>query len=147
MDVKLSKVIAVIAVAIVFAAAVATASGAAVNSVTPSTNDINRTNGWAHVDVLQVTTGHPNAITVRFTSTRSLTSCFEYRTNSGRSQVLTENGGQNYNSAVTDGLYSYVCVKNSTQDVTIATPQRVEIRMVFGAERDERFDWTRFNAN
>ena len=141
---KRSSVVAAIAVAFLFVAMIGTASGAIVNSVTPTTNDINRVNGWAHVDVLQVTQGHPGSITFRFTSTRNLYSCFEYRTNSGRSQVIAENGGLNYNSAVTDGLYPYVCVKNSTQDVTIATPQRVEIRMVFGAETDERFDWTRF---
>jgi hypothetical protein len=144
--VKGSKVVAAIAVALVSVAMMGTATGAVVNSVTPSTNDINRVNGWAHVDVLKVDQGQPRSMTFRFTSTRDFYSCFEYRTNSGRSQVLTENGGLNYNSSVTDGLYPYVCVENSTQDVTITTTQRVEIRMVFGAETNERFDWTRFSA-
>jgi hypothetical protein len=144
--VKISKFVAVIAVAFAITAMIGTSSGAAVNAVTPSTNDINRVNGWAHVDVVSVNQA-PRSITFRFVSTRSFYSCFEYRTNSGRSQVIPENGGVNYNGQITDGLYPYVCVSNSTQVLTIATNQRVEIRMVFGAETDERFDWTRFNAN
>jgi hypothetical protein len=144
--VKISKFVAVIAVAVALTAMIGTSSGAAVNAVTPSTNDINRVNGWAHVDVVSVNQA-PRSITFRFVSTRPFYSCFEYRTNSGRSQVLAENGGVNYNGQVTDGLYRYVCVNNSTQVLTITTNQRVEIRMVFGAETDERFDWTRFNAS
>ena len=143
---KISKYFAVIALAFASVFIVGTASGAVVNGITPSTNDMNRANGWAHVDVLQVTQGQPRSITFKFISTRNFYSCFEYRTNSGRSQVVTENGGVNYNTQVTDGLYPYVCVKNSTQTMTIMTAQRVEIRMVFGAETDERFDWTRFSA-
>jgi hypothetical protein len=145
---KISKLVGVLVVVLAFTAMVGTSTGsAAVNSVTPSTNDLNRANGWAHVDLLEVTQGHPNQMTFAFVSTRNFYSCFEYRTTSGRSQVITENGGVNYNSQVTDGLYPYVCVNNNTQQVTIATTQRVEIRMVFGAETDERFDWTRFDAN
>lgn len=72
-----------------------------VNAVTPSTNDANRTNGWAHVDEVSVARGE---VTLRFISTRAFASCFEYRTDGDTSQVLAEHGGANYNPAVTDGL-------------------------------------------
>ena len=51
---KITKVFAVITLALALTGMIGTASGAAVNAVTPSTNDINRTNGWAHVDVVLV---------------------------------------------------------------------------------------------
>jgi hypothetical protein len=115
---------------------------AAVNSVTPSTNDINRANGWAHVDV---TVGAGSA-TLTFITTRNFLSCFEVRTDGDTSEVLTENGGVNYNTDVHDGLYPYYCVRNSTMTATVSATSYVEVRMVFGAERDERFDWTRFDV-
>lgn len=118
-------------------------ASAAVNAVTPSTNDINRTNGWAHVD--QLSQG-PGTTDLQFISTRSFYSCLEYRTDGDTSQILSENGGVNYNPFVTDGLYPYVCENNSSQTLTIAAKKYVEVRMVFGAETDERFDWTRFDV-
>ncbi|MEX0918467.1 MAG: hypothetical protein WDZ85_00645 [Candidatus Paceibacterota bacterium] len=117
--------------------------GADVNAVTPSTNDINRTNGWAHVNQVSVGVGTTN---LEFVSTRSFWSCFEYRTDGDTSQILETNGGDNYNPAVTDGLYPYVCVNNETKTKTIEANEYVEVRMVFGAETDERFDWTRFDV-
>jgi hypothetical protein len=117
---------------------------AAVNSVTPSTNDINRTNGWAHVNVVDVGPGYTE---LEFVSTRSFFSCFEYRTDGDTSEILAENGGNNYNPDVTDGLYPYLCVNNNTATRTIYADEYVEVRMVFGAERDERFDWTRFDVD
>lgn len=116
---------------------------AAVNAVTPSTNDANRTNGWAYVDQLSQTVG---ATDLKFISTRGFYSCFEYRTDGDTTQVLSENGGVNYNTSVTDGLYPYVCESNSNETLTIHANQYVEVRMVFGAETDERFDWTRFDV-
>jgi len=59
---------------------------------------------------------------------------------------VTTNGGVNYNPLVTDGLYPYRCVNNSTSTVTVSADGYVEVRMVFGAEADERFDWTRFDV-
>ena len=116
---------------------------------TPSTNDINRTNGWAHVDV----TVGPGSATMTFITTRNFYSCFEYRTDGDTSQILTENGGVNYNTVILDGLYPYGCVTGGslsvpvTKTVTVScVAAYVEVRMVFGAERDERFDWTRFNV-
>ena len=119
-------------------------AAAAVNAVTPSTNDINRTNGWAHVDQLSHGVGTTD---LQFISTRGFASCFEYRTDGNTNQILSENGGVNYNPLVTDGLYPYVCENNSSQTLTIHANSYVEVRMVFGAEADERFDWTRFNVD
>ena len=118
-------------------------ASAAVNAVTPSTNEINRTNGWAHVDQLAQGIGTTE---LQFISTRAFYSCFEYRTDGDTSQVLSENGGNNYNTLVTDGLYPYVCLNNDTATRTIVADEYVEVRMVFGAETDERFDWTRFEV-
>jgi len=119
-------------------------AGAAVNSVTPSTNDTNRINGWAHVNVVEVGPGYAE---LEFVSTRSFWSCFEYRTDGNTSEILTENGGINYNTDVTDGLYPYLCLNNNTTTQKISADEYVEVRMVFGAERDERFDWTRFDVD
>ncbi len=115
---------------------------AVVNAVTPSTNDQNQLNGWAYVDV----TPGIGEVTADFISTRNFYSCFEYRTDGDTSQVLSENGGNNYNTLVTDGLYPYVCEKSNDQSMIIPAYEYVEVRMVFGAETDERFDWTRFDV-
>ncbi|HQA64192.1 MAG TPA: hypothetical protein PK085_03780, partial [bacterium] len=58
--------------------------GAEVNSVTPSTNDLNRTRGWAHVNQLSAGIGTTN---LQFVSTRGFLSCFEYRTDGDTGQV------------------------------------------------------------
>ncbi len=109
------------------------------SSHAPSTNDANRTLGWAHVNQTDVQIGET---TLEFVSTRSFYSCFEYRTDGDTSQA----SGPNPNLEVTDGLYPYVCVNNSTETRTIEADEYVEVRMVFGAEKDERFDWTRFEV-
>jgi hypothetical protein len=119
------------------------AAFAAQNAVTPSTNDINRTNSWAHVDQLSM---GPGTTDLQFISTRAFYSCFEYRTDGDTSQRIAANGGNNYNTLVTDGLYPYYCQSNSSSIHTISANAYVEVRMVFGAETDERFDWTRFDV-
>ena len=108
-----------------------------------STNDANRSLGWAHVNEVGVDIGE---VTLEFISTRSFWSCFEYRTDGDTSQVISENGGVNYNTDITDGLYPYYCQNNNGRTVTIDAHSYVEIRMGFGAESDERFDWTRFDV-
>jgi hypothetical protein len=118
-------------------------AGGAVNAVTPSTNDLNRTNGWAHVDQLSRGIGTTD---LQFISTRAFFSCFEYRTDGDTNEILAENGGNNYNTLVTDGLYPYTCRNNNSETRTIEADEYVEVRMVFGAETDERFDWTRFDV-
>lgn len=109
------------------------------SSHAPSDNDTNRTNGWAHVNV---TAGIGDA-TLEFVSTRAFASCFEYRTDGDTTQKIADD---NYNAAVTDGLYPFECVNNSTEVITLEADAYVEVRMVFGAESDERFEWTRFDV-
>lgn len=115
-------------------------ANADINAVTPSTNDLNRTNGWAHVDQLSMGVGTTD---LQFISTRPFYSCFEYRTDGDTSQKIDDT---NYNAGITDGLYPYFCQNNNSSTHTIAANQYVEVRMVFGAEGDERFDWTRFDV-
>ena len=127
---------------VIAAAMVVSIAGAAladVNPVTPSTNDINRTNNWAHVDLVATNVG---SVDVEFISTRGFYSCFEYRADGDTSQ----SSGVNYNPAITDGLYPFTCVRNETVPMTLSANEYVEVRMVFGAETDERFDWTRFDV-
>ncbi|HNP74997.1 MAG TPA: hypothetical protein PKL09_01385 [bacterium] len=114
--------------------------GAEVNSVTPSTNDLNRTRGWAHVNQLSAGIGTTN---LQFVSTRGFLSCFEYRTDGDTGQKISDT---NYNTNITDGLYPYYCENNSSSTHTFTANHYVEVRMVFGAETDERFDWTRFDV-
>lgn len=123
--------------------ALAVPASAEQNAVTPSTNAINEANGWAHFEV--VTTGI-GQVTVDFISTRAFVSCFEYRGDRDTSEQLAENGGENFNSLVTDGLYPYTCVRANTVRRILDADEFVEIRMVFGAESDERFDWTRLDV-
>jgi len=102
---------------------------------TPSTNDTNRTNGWAHFNVLDVRVGE---VDVELVSTRPFASCFEFR-----SDDEPPTGAANFNTDIHDGLWDFECVNNSTVARTLSADSHVEIRMVFGAEGDERFDWTR----
>lgn len=118
---------------------------AEVNAVTPSTNDINRTNGWSHVDAAPKV----GEVELTFIQPRYFVACFEYRTDGDTSQMTSPN---NYNTGITDGLYPYFCLDNRgntstmTRVETIPANEYVEVRMVFGGERDERFDWTRFDV-
>jgi hypothetical protein len=113
---------------------------AEVNSVTPSTNEINKANGWAHVNQISQSVGETD---LQFVSTRNFYSCFEYRTDGDTSQKISDT---NYNSGITDGLYPFFCLNNNEITETILADEYVEVRMVFGAESDERFDWTRFDV-
>jgi hypothetical protein len=117
-----------------------TSAFADINAITPSTNDINRTNGWAHVNVLDVGLGY---IQLEFVSTRGFLSCFEYRTDGDTSQKTSDT---NYNTDITDGLYPFYCQNNNSSIHTFNANEYIEVRMVFGAEKDERFDWTRFDV-
>jgi hypothetical protein len=112
---------------------------AVVNDVFPSTNDANRPLGWAHVDQVSVADG---AMTLSFANPRGFASCFEIRSDGDTAQRITLT---HFNRAVTDGLYPFVCVNNETRLRTVAAERYVEVRLAFGAEADERFDWTRFD--
>jgi len=110
-----------------------------VNAVTPSTNDDNRMEGWAHFNVDDTRVGEVDIVLI---STRNLTSCFEYRSDGED----TTDPRDNFNTDIEDGLWPFVCVLNSTRTLTLNALEYVEIRMVFGGERDERFDWTRVDV-
>ena len=104
----------------------------------PSSNEANKTNGWAYVDV----TSQNGEATITFNSTRAFYSCFEYRTDGDTSQKI---GDTNYAPGF-DGLYPYKCVNSSTAQQIVSANEYVEVRLAFGAEADERFDWTRFEV-
>ena len=108
------------------------------NEATPSTNEVNKQNGWAYVEWNSDDAGVGEA-PLKFVSTRSFISCFEYRID-GEPPTQTPN----YNGEITDGLWPYVCVNNREAALDLVAENYVDIRMVFGAEGDERFDWTRF---
>lgn len=132
-----------LSVSIIVLVAAALLVGIAAASTFPaSTNDINRDNGWAHVNFVSNDIGE---VTLDFVSTRTFFSCFEYRTDGDTSQVT---GTPNFNPDVPDypDMYPYLCVNNSTTQMTFYANEYVEVRSTFGAEADERFDWTRFDV-
>jgi hypothetical protein len=107
--------------------------------VFPSTNEDNRDLGWAHVNQVDTNVGET---TLEFVSERGFASCFEYRTDGDTSEATSDT---NFNPNAHD-LYSFVCENNSSSELLIEADEYVEVRMVFGAESDERFDWTRFDV-
>jgi hypothetical protein len=136
----MKRLLAAMVAALMMVVLVSSTAVATVDAVTPSTNDSNRTNGWAHVDAdLTV----PGKATLTLVSTRAFVSCFEYRADGDTTQKTSDT---NHNPLVTDGLYPFTCVNNETKSVTVSAGAFVEVRMVFGAEADERFDWTRFEV-
>lgn len=110
------------------------------SAVFPSTNEINYNLGWAHVLFADVAV---EQVTLEFVSLRGFYSCFEYRIDD-EAPTSSANGGVNYNPDITDGLWNYTCQNNSSAQLTFNAAHHVDIRMGFGAETDERFDWTRF---
>jgi hypothetical protein len=112
-----------------------------------STNDDNRdgTNSYRpgvigpHVDLVSATM---SSVTLDFIMPENYVACFEYRSDGDTSQVI----GTNYNTGITDGLYPYFCVTNTNRVETISADEYVEVRSVFGGERDWDFDWTRFDV-
>ncbi|MBS1241213.1 MAG: hypothetical protein H6R40_640, partial [Gemmatimonadetes bacterium] len=110
--------------------------------VFPSTNAANNTNGWARVLFVDAAVG---GVTLNFVSTRGFASCFEYRIDD-EAPTSSSNGGNNWNPAITDGMWLYTCQNNSSLQKTFTAQGHVDIRMSFGAETDERFNWTRFYA-
>ncbi len=110
---------------------------------TPSTNEINKSKTptkWAHVNELSKNVG---SVELEFVSERGFSSCFEYRTDGDISQVVSPT---NPNTQITDGQYPDICLNNDTEVRTISANEYVEVRMVYGAEKDERFNWTRFDV-
>ena len=119
-----------------------------VQAYTPaSTNDINRTNEWAHVNA----TSEVGEVALEFVQPRNFYSCFEYRTDGDTSQFIDEEHFLEFYDVVdeSEGLqqYPYYCLNTiSTLNETMQANEYVEVRMIHGAEGDERFDWTRFDV-
>jgi hypothetical protein len=124
--------------AMVLFATMGTSALAAVNDVTPSTNDANRDLGWAHVDVLEA---GADSMTLEFINESIHIACFEYRVDGDETAMIDDS---HFNDAITDGLYPYSCLYNDRAIETLAVAEYVEVRLVFGDEPAERFDWTRF---
>ena len=106
---------------------------------TYSTNGYNRTHGGPYVTMTRF--GF-HSTTLTFVNPNPYYACFEYRTDGDVSQKI---GPTNYNPAIGDGLYPFVCLATAgTQTMTFQFNRYVEVRSVFGAERNWDFDWTRF---
>jgi len=107
----------------------------------PSTNADNeaRTPASAHAVWASSDAGIGEA-PFRFISERSFWSCFEYRID----DAPTTDTRHNFNEHIVDGLWPFVCVNNGEETLDLIAESHVDIRLSFGAERDERFDWTRF---
>jgi len=108
--------------------------------VFPSTNEINYGLGWAHVLFVDVAV---EQVMLEFIQPRLFFACFEYRIDN-EAPSSSANGGVNYNPDITDGMWNYTCQNASSAELTFNAASHVDIRMGFGSERDERFDWTRF---
>ena len=113
------------------------ADGVTYSYAIPSTNDANYGEGWAHVLYKGVDVGQ---VTLEFVSLRGFPSCFEYRVDDEEPTV----SGANPNPHISDGRWSGTCQSDGSEEMTLNALDHVDIRMVYGAERDERFDWTRF---
>lgn len=105
----------------------------------PSTNDQNKANGRQYVEEVDKGVGW---VTLNFVQPNSWWACFEYRTDGDTSQAT---GDPNYNDGIPD-LYPFICLNAESQQQTFNANEYVEIRSVFGAERDDDFDWTRFDV-
>lgn len=109
--------------------------------VFPSTNEQNMLNGNPYVT--NVSRGVGN-VTLMFVNTHNFAVCFEYRTDGNTSQALPNR--TNYNPGIPD-LYPYLCLYTAgNETMTFHASNYVEIRSVFGAERDYDFNWTRFSV-
>ena len=113
---------------------------AVVNAVFPSTNDANRSLGWAHVDLVSAERRCDDAAVRQHRAGSPAASSSASDGDTSQRVVPTH-----FNRAVTDGLYPFACVNNATPLRTIPAERYVEVRLAFGAETDERFDWTRFD--
>lgn len=119
---------------------IVSASVFAVDTVFPSTNEINKTKVWSQVNILEEL---PGSTKFEVKNPRGFLACFEYRADGDITQKISDT---NTNIEVTDGLYPNVCVTNTVETITISANVYVEIRLAFGGEKDERFPWTRFDV-
>ena len=103
--------------------------------VSPSSNAANKAaaGGWANYSIATA----DGVSTITYTSTRGFLSCFETRINGEANTVV----GANPLPAIKDGRWVQNCVSNSVQTRTVAGAKLIEVRMVYGAEGTERFNW------
>jgi hypothetical protein len=126
-----------LAVTVVAAAAFVIIAG----PVGASTNESNQANHGPYVSVVKIT-GH--GVTLQLVNPNPYYACFEFRTDGDTSQAT---GSPNFNPAITDGLYPYTCLPSvGSQTVSFRVDRYVEVRSVFGAERDWDFTWTYFGS-
>jgi hypothetical protein len=113
------------------------------SSAFPSTNAGNIAKepvAWANVTWNSDDAGVGEA-PLKFESNRNFLSCFEYRIDD---EEVYYPGADNPNTDITDGRWQFTCVQNSVTELPITANRHVDVRLAFGAETDERFDWTRF---
>lgn len=91
------------------------------------------------VEAIDVGVGY---VTLQFTNPNDFRACFEYRSDGDTSQAT---GEANPNTAYTD-LYPSFCLIDEATTQTFHAASYVEVRSVFGAERDIDFDWTAFEV-
>lgn len=114
-----------------------------VDGVFKSTNEINYNKAptkWAHVLWVESAVVVPGKVTLRFVSNRPFASCFEYRIDNEPNTVV----GAHPNAGITDGRWTATCQNNSSTELTLTAQAFVDVRHGYGAESDERFNWTRF---
>jgi len=114
----------------------------------PSTNEWNK-NGQnpyhpgeigPHVNLVETGVGY---VTLEFVNPQNYWICFEYRSDGDIGQYINH---IHYSPCIDDDLYPYVCLLNNKTNKTISAVQFVEVRSMFGAERDWDFGWTKFDV-
>ena len=112
---------------------------------------------WANVTAVQGT----GSVALTFTQPRAFYACFEYRTDGDVPEQRLQSDGVTVGPpfapsvastygivGINDGLYKHVCLNAAGSTATVVVPvvHYVEVRISFGAEQDEWFPWTRFDA-
>lgn len=110
----------------------------------PSTNEANIARGWANVTWNSSDAGLGVA-PLKFTQPRTFGACFEIRIDD---EAPLNDPHQRWPSLYLGGSWQILCVGGAygpaTIEQTFHATSHVDVRMTGGAERDERFDWTRF---
>jgi len=112
------------------------------SAIFPSTNAQNVSFGWSHVLWVEMAEVVPERATLNFNQPRGFLACFEYRID----DAPPLEGETNQNTLV-DGLWPHVCVGGGEpleKTETFTAREHIDIRLAFGGESNERFDWTRF---
>lgn len=111
----------------------------------PSTNDLNRTNGWPHVNLVSADL---ESVTLEFVNDTNSLAFFEVRIDG---EVRT--GGTSHPVVAGDFVYPGVSVdgRGVATPVVVTTTfeasETVEVRLALGGERDWDFDWVTFEPH